>query len=117
MNDVLLIVLPLIVALAMTEAIELIVALILGFRSTDQLWAVGYVNLITNPLLNYFLLFCAKFHVMAIGWGGILILEVLIVIAEWLLMLYALKKQPVRLFLLSLIMNTCSVAVGLMILH
>ena len=116
MNDVLLIVLPLVYALAFTEAIELLVALLFGMRSSDELWAVGYVNLITNPILNYILLFCAKFHVMNIGWGGVVLLEIIIVIAEWLLMFYALKKRPVKLFFLSLVMNSCSVGLGLMLL-
>lgn len=114
MNDFLLIALPMFYALAFTEGVELLVALVFGLKSNDELWAVGYVNLITNPLLNYFLLACAKFHLMAVGWGGIFLLEAIIVIAEWLLMLYALRKKPVKLFFLSLIMNSCSVGLGLL---
>jgi hypothetical protein len=111
MNAILLVVLPLISALAITEALELLVSLFFGMRRSDELWTVGYVNLITNPLLNYFMMLEVQFHGIKIGMGGLLLLELLIVIAEWLLMLYALRKNPVRLFFQSLVMNGVS-AIG-----
>jgi len=55
MNSILIVILPMIAALAITEALELLVALVFGMRSADELWTVVYVNLITNPLLNYLL--------------------------------------------------------------
>ena len=104
-----------ILALALTIIIEMGVAFILGYRDRKSLAVVALVNVITNPILNYLLLVIAVYRFMEINTALILCLEAVVALAEWMLMIYALDRDPGQLLVLSLVMNTTSYLAGLLI--
>lgn len=103
--------------LSLTLIIETFVAFILGHRNKFVLLSVIFINLITNPLLNYFLWINGYFYFIEPNIWNILILEIMVVFIEWGLLMFALKQRPRRLFLLSLVMNSASFGVGFLFLR
>lgn len=116
-NSWLLVLLPMVTALLITVAIELVVALIMGFRKADELWAVVYVNIITNPLLNYFILMNREFRFIRMDFLILNLIEIAIVLVEWRLLVFALRQNSRRLLLLSFLMNLTSYVLGSFILR
>jgi hypothetical protein len=104
---------PYLVALLLTILIEVLVALIFGFRSKKEILSVILVNLITEPLLNYFLLINSLFSLVAVNIQFLLLLETIVILTEWRLLVYTLQRNSKRLLVLSLIMNLTSFAIGL----
>ena len=102
-------------ALLFTTFVEVIVALILGYRKKAELAAVILVNLISNPVLNYFLLLDNRFGLIKVDAWFMLSLEIVVVLVEWQLLAYALQGNPKKLFVLSLAMNFCSFVAGVLI--
>jgi len=105
----------LLIPFILTEAIELSVAFIFGFRKKDELLAVGLVNLVTNPILNlvidtYYLLSNQSLNII---W--ILLAEIAVVLIEWKLIAYALKDKSREILVLSTAMNACSFLAGFLI--
>lgn len=102
------------IALFFTIAIEILVAVVFGYRNKVAILSVVLVNLITNPLANYIVLFNTYIHLLP---ENILvgILEISIVFAEWGLLVYTLKKEPRKLLLLSITMNMASYLFGLLL--
>jgi hypothetical protein len=109
---------PLVVSLGVTLGVELAVvssASGWGFGTERDVLAVVAVNLITNPLLLW-TTYMLTFFLNASPGGTIvtwLPLEVLVVLAEWVLLRWALKKGWLQCLKLSLAMNGASFAVGL----
>jgi len=115
---------PMGVSLVGTIVVEETVALFMGFRRGRDLIAVAAVNLVTNPFvvwaayLSVFLLFRA---VGALGNAALLwllvpvvvALELCAVLAEWLLLRWALKTGSRATLKLSFVMNATSFAAGL----
>jgi hypothetical protein len=105
--------------LALTLAIELPVAAALGLRDRRSLLAVACVSLITNPILTL------TGWVLALRWdwassagsSGAFLLpaEILVVLVEWRLLLWALGGSPRRLLLVSSVMNAASVLAGVLL--
>ena len=102
-------------ALFLTIAIELVVALFFGFRKKSEIVAIVFVNLLTNPVLNYLLLVNNHFSFFKITLVIILFLELLVVLAERKLLLYALQEKSNRILVLSFAMNFCSYIAGVLI--
>lgn len=102
-------------ALFLTIAIELVVALFFGFRKKLEILAIVFVNLLTNPVLNYLLLVNNHFSFFKITLVIILFLELLVVLAERKLLLYALQEKSNRILVLSFAMNFCSYIAGILI--
>ena len=102
-------------ALFLTIAIELVVALFFGFRKKLEIVAIVFVNLLTNPVLNYLLLVNNHFSFFKITLVIILFLELLVVLAERKLLLYALQEKSNRILVLSFAMNFCSYIAGILI--
>jgi hypothetical protein len=102
------------IALFFTIAVEIIVAVVFGYRNKLAILSVVLVNLITNPLANYIVLFNTYTHFLP---ENILVgvLEISIVFAEWGLLVYTLKKEPRKLLLLSISMNMASYLLGLLL--
>lgn len=102
------------IALAVTLVVELAVAALLGYRSRTELRTVAYINLITNPLLGLGTMFVFPASATAFSWE-VVPLEVVVVLAEWGLLVWALKRPVWRMLGLSLAMNAASLGAGLLL--
>ena len=102
-------------ALFLTLAIELAVAIAFGFRTRRELSVVALVNIITNPALNFFLMAAYNLALIRPTLSLILFLELLVVITELFLLAYTLRKKPVDLLLMVAIMNGASFLAGIAI--
>ncbi|HET6494828.1 MAG TPA: hypothetical protein VFH61_05630 [Thermoleophilia bacterium] len=101
-------------ALALTLAVELPVAVLFGLRSRPQILAVVYVNLLTNPALN--LIADAVWSATPSAYmPTFVVLEVVVVMVEWRVLHWAIGGCSRRLLLLAAAMNAASVAVGLLL--
>jgi len=103
------------IALVLTLVIELVVAFVLGFRKREEILAIVAVNLITNPALNLFIQLAAYLELFQFSMQILIPLEALVVVAEFLLLSIMLKQKKVKLFSLSLAINTTSFLIGLAI--
>jgi hypothetical protein len=106
----------LVLALVLTIIIEAGVSWIFGLRGKKGLGSVALVNVITNPVLNYIVLLNSFFHLVDRADVLIIILEAGVVLAEWVLLRWALRQAAVKMFVLSLVMNAASFLAGLFIL-
>ncbi len=102
-------------ALFLTMVIELAIALFFGFRKKIEIIAIVFVNLLTNPILNYLLLVNDHFSFFKSNLLIILLLEAVVVLIEWKLLVFALQEKPKKLLALSLAMNFCSYFAGFLI--
>jgi hypothetical protein len=97
--------------------VELPVAATLGLRDRRSLGAVACVSLITNPLLNWTGWALATVVDWASSPAGVLTFlvpaEILVVLVEWRLLLWALGGNSRRLLLVSAVMNAASALAGL----
>jgi hypothetical protein len=99
-------------ALFLTIVIELAVAFFFGFRKRIEIIAIIFINLLTNTILNYFLLANDHFSFFKSSLLIILLLEIVVVLIEWKLLVFALQEKPKKLLALSLAMNFCSYITG-----
>lgn len=102
-------------ALFLTIVIELAVAFFFGFRKKIEIIAIVFVNLLTNPILNYLLLVNNHFSFFKSSLLIILFLEAIVVLIEWKLLVFALQEKSKKLLALSLAMNFCSYIAGVLI--
>ena len=102
-------------ALLLTEIVEIAVAVFLGYRRPREIIAVFLVNLVTNPSLNYLLFLNEYFSIIRQRLPLILFSEVAVVLIEWALLVFALRGNKKSLFVLSFAMNTCSYLTGVLI--
>ena len=102
-----------ILALLLTLAIEGGVAWLLGLRTCQFLLAVTMINMITNPILNLLLLVLAYLG-MEVTLLPVVLLEVLVVLAEWQLLVYVFGDPKGRFFVLSLLVNAASFLAGIL---
>jgi hypothetical protein len=92
---------------------ETAVALAFGYRKRTEIAAVVCVNAFSYPLVNYLIWLVSSLRSAPVGAAGILLLEAGVTTIEWLLLCYALPRHPrLRLFLLSLAMNSVSFVAG-----
>ncbi|MFH1182334.1 MAG: hypothetical protein V1702_05220 [Candidatus Woesearchaeota archaeon] len=86
----------------------------MGYKENKYLLTIIMINCITNPLLNYFLLILsfAKFNINLPLVG---ILEMVVILAEWGLLVHVFHKPRDKLFMLSLVTNLVSFIAGLLI--
>ena len=103
------------IALALTVVIEIGIAWLLGLRSKTEIGTILLINVITNPALNYLMLVNTSFHLISRTSLLLLFLEAIVVLAEWLLLRYVLRHSLKRTLALSVAMNACSYAAGLLI--
>jgi hypothetical protein len=101
------------VALLLTILIEVFVALIFGYKCKKEILSVILLNLITQPVLNYFLLINSYFSLVSVSIQFILLLEIIVILVEWQLLVWTLQRKPKSLFVLSLVMNLASLTIGL----
>lgn len=102
-------------ALLVTEIVEVAVALFLGYRRWRAILAVILVNLVTNPSLNYLLFLNECLGLIKYRFPLILFLELAVVVVEWALLVFTLREDKKSLFILSFAMNTCSYLTGVLL--
>lgn len=103
------------IALLLTIVIEVIIAIFFGYRKKSEIAAIIFINLITNPLINYLLIINGYLKIITISTATILFLEMIVVLLEWLLLIFTLRQNSKKLFILSLVMNLCSYIAGVLI--
>ncbi len=103
--------LSLVLALLLTEAIEIPVCLLWGMRKRDLLFVV-LANLLTNPLVNV-LYALAYLYTPVPRAVSIAVLEIAAVVTEWLI--YRSATDAKRPFPVSLTANAVSYGAGLLI--
>lgn len=102
-------------ALILTLLIELFVAYVLGFKTKKEIISVIFANLITHPLLCYFLWMNSFIFIIPINYFSIIILEISVILLESILLFFALKQKYLNMLKLSFSINTVSFLVGLLI--
>lgn len=100
-------------ALLLTIIIEFGITLLFRFKNKKILGAVLAANLITHSSLHLIILLISIFN--SIQLPTILLLELLIIFAEWKLVEFGMGCKSNRFLILSIIMNTVSYFVGVMI--
>jgi hypothetical protein len=102
-------------ALLLTTVIEVGIAWLCRLRSKRELGTVVLINVITNPLLNYLLAVNGYFHLVSQTFVLILCLEAGVVLVEWRLLVYVLRRGETGMLALSIGINACSFLAGLLI--
>ncbi len=103
--------LSLVLALLLTEAIELPICLLWGMRGRDLIFVL-LANLLTNPIVNV-LYALASLYTPIPRVASIAALEIAAVVTEWLI--YRSATDAKRPFLVSLTANAASYGAGLLI--
>ncbi len=103
--------LSLVLALLLTEAIELPICLLWGMRGRDLIFVL-LANLLTNPIVNV-LYALASLYTPIPRVASIAVLEIAVVVTEWLI--YRSATDAKRPFLVSLTANAASYGAGLLI--
>lgn len=103
--------LSLVLALLLTEAIELPICLLWGMRERDLIFVL-LANLLTNPIVNV-LYALASLYTPIPRVASIAVLEIAAVVTEWLI--YRSATDAKRPFLVSLTANAASYGAGLLI--
>lgn len=101
-------------ALLLTVIVEGGVAYLLGLRQRQQMLAFAMINVITNPVLNYVILVLSYLG-FDVSFLLIVALEVLVVIVEWQLLGYVFHGPKGRFLLTSVLANSLSFLVGLLL--
>jgi hypothetical protein len=100
--------------LALTLIIEGCVAYLAGLRERKYALAIATINVATHPLLNYLLLLLGYLGI-DVTLALVVVLEVLVVIAEWQLLVYAFGQPRGRFLIASFLANGASFLVGLVL--
>ncbi len=103
--------------LLLTIIVESGVAFFFGLRNKTEIGAVCLVNVITNPIMNFLLFANYYFNYFIQPTVFLLVLEVVVVLVEGSLLLIILRTDPKKMYVLSIVMNTCSFVAGLLILR
>lgn len=108
-------ILSLLISLFLTIIIELTVSFIIGIRNKDDMKVVILVNICTNPIVVYIANCLMLFTNDFIYNIGVAILEILVVMVEFVLYKKYLKFDKVSPFAISLINNVISFLIGVII--
>lgn len=107
-------------ALALTIVIEVPVAVLMGLRGGRAVASVTLVNVVTNPVLNLIVLALVAWvpavaYLPSVYWSVVTLLELVVVVVEWRLLLWALGGSSRRMLLTSVVMNAASFGAGLLV--
>lgn len=102
-------------AFASTVAVELGVAVLLGFWSRRELLAVLGVNFVTHPTLHVILWAIFWTKLAPLTWPVLTALEVMVCVAEWWMLVWWPRLPARRAGLVSLAMNAASALLGLVL--
>lgn len=100
---------------ALNLVIESFVAFLFGRRDKLDYYVVLGINGITHPGLMIYLLIANDFDIASNG--VLIILELVIVLIEWMLMRYMYHSKDKKLLLQALAMNAVSFAAGLILFN
>ena len=103
------------IPLILTIIIELSVAYLLGFRGKNLFLALLVINIITNPALNLVVSQTVDLWIR-FGVSYILVLEAVVVVAEYLMLKFTFKNSKEPFFKLSFVMNATSFLIGILLL-
>jgi len=103
--------------LLLTQATEIGVAQALGNRDKYLFFSIFFVNLVTNPVLNYILWLNSSFSFFATTIANLILLEILIIVIEGFLLAFALRRNFGSQLPLSAVMNVASFLVGILLLR
>ena len=100
--------------LLLTVTIEGCIAYLLGFRTRQAMLAVALINVITHVILNYLILVLGYLGIDT-TFAFIAILEVLIIIAEWQMLVYVFHGPNGRFLIVSTLANAASFFIGVLL--
>ena len=100
--------------LSLTIVIEGGIAYLLGFRTKRAMLAVALINVITHVILNYLLLVLSYLGIDT-TFAFIGILEVLVMIAEWQMLVYVFHNPKWRFLIIATLANGTSFFVGVLL--
>ncbi len=103
-----------VIALILSIVIEISVTYLMGYKEKKYLLTIAMINCITNPILNYFLLVLtyARFNINLPLVG---LLEMVVILAEWGLLIHVFHKPRDKFLILSAVTNLVSFVAGLLI--
>ena len=101
--------------LALAIGVEVPVAYLLGVRTGRDLRLVACVNCITNPTIVYIILWVLLLGSRAAYWAAVVVLELLVVWAEYALYKRFLENATISPLLLSVVCNIVSYGAGVLI--
>ena len=101
-------------ALFLTLVIEGCCAYAMGFRERKYVLAVAAINVVTHLILSYFLFVLAYLGIDA-PLALVVVLEALIVVAEWQLLVYVFRNPKGRFLMTALLGNTASFLTGILV--
>lgn len=100
--------------LLLTVTIEVGITCLLGFRTRQAMLAVALINVITHVILNYLLLVLSYLGIDT-TFAFIGILEVLVMIAEWQMLVYVFHNPKGRFLIVSTLANAASFFIGVLL--
>jgi hypothetical protein len=100
--------------LLLTVTIEGGIAYLLGFRTKQSMLVIVLINVITHVSLNYLLVVLGYLGI-DITFASISGLEILIVIAEWQMLVYVFHNPKGRFLIISTLANAASFFIGLLL--
>lgn len=93
--------------------IELVVAGIIGYRQIKELLSVVAVNMLTHPVLTVLVMWLASIGLY--NFWLLIVMEIVVVLIEWQVLQFALRKRDKALLLLAFVMNAVSFGIGLLL--
>lgn len=104
--------------LIFTIIIEIFIAILLRVNKKSDILNIAFINIITNPALNIFLLIIRFiFNLPIIIWIIVIINELLVVLVEYKYFKKVLVYNNINLLLFSFILNCFSFGIGLIITY
>jgi len=101
--------------LAITIFIEVVVACIIGFKKKEYLSSIVLINIITNPIVIFLCYYIYPNWKILEGYGIVIgfnmfliVIEIFVVILEYVLLSFALRKKGWKILALSVMMNITS---------
>ena len=101
-------------ALSLTLVIEGCCAYVMGFRERKYTLAVAVINVITHLILSY-LLFVLRYLGIDVPLAFIVLLEALVVVAEWQLLVFVFRNPKGRFLTTALLGNRASFRTGMLV--
>lgn len=99
-------------AVILTVIIEICASFIIGIRNKKDLLNIILVNIMTNPLVNFIVIFLNFYFGIFSRNVGLVILEILAVIVEGFVYKKYLNFKKINPYVLSLILNCSSYFIG-----
>ncbi len=108
--------LQMIINLVLTIIIEVSFSLILGIRNRKDIYSIIFINCITNIIINY-IMNTIKYFIYSniIIYIILAIFEVIVVLVEYKFYKRNLEYKKLNPLILSIILNTLSFSIGLLI--